>query len=65
MAEETQEENYLRAAAVRAPDGSWPEGLAITEIIDGKVQAIVKSRANALRQIKYGLSRYLDSYVKT
>jgi hypothetical protein len=61
---ETQEENYARAAAYRMANGSLPDGLVITENVDGRELVIVKSRANALRQIKFGLSRFTGRVVK-
>jgi hypothetical protein len=61
---ETQEENYARAAAYRMPNGSNPDGLVITEDVDGFARIITKSRTNALRQIKLGLSRFTGKVVK-
>jgi hypothetical protein len=61
---ETREQNYARAAAVRMAGGSLPDGLAITEIVDGREQVVVKSRGNALRQIQYGQSWYVGRAVK-
>lgn len=61
---ETQEQNYARAAAVRVAGGSLPDGLAITEIVNGEVREVVKSRGNALRQIQAGISRYVGRYSK-
>lgn len=62
--EETQEENYARAAAVRENGGTFPDALAITEIVDGKIQIVYKSRGNALRQIQAGVSRFVGGHVK-
>jgi hypothetical protein len=42
------------------PGGALPDGLEITEIVDGREQLVIKSRGNALRQIQYGLSRFVD-----
>lgn len=62
--EETQQENYDRAESTRTPGGSLPDGLAITEIVNGERQVVIKSRSNALRQIQGGVSRYVGRYVK-
>lgn len=54
------DEEYERAVAARDPDGRFPEALHITEVVDGRVVEVNKSRGNALRQIKYGMSRLVS-----
>jgi len=63
-APETQEENLARATAYRMPGGAMPDGLVITENVDGREQVINKSRGNALRQIGCGVSRWTGRAVK-
>lgn len=62
--EETQDENYARAEAVRENGGTLPDGLSITEVVNGQRQVVVKSRGNALRQIKAGVSRFVGGHVR-